>query len=162
MVIGCGSIGAPVAFSLAQAGVGHLVLVDFDELSWPNVGRHPLGATAIGKNKATALADRLQADYPHLVIESQPYGMSALLQADTEMVAEADLVVSATGKLRRFVNVYVNDDDARFEQGLETATPDGAGSRSFPPSRAVTEFRPKVRGVTWIAPSAREAEGAIL
>ncbi|BFO22584.1 hypothetical protein SHKM778_89720 [Streptomyces sp. KM77-8] len=36
------------------------------------------------------------------------------------------------GKLRRFVNVYVNDDDVRFEQGLETVTPDGAGISIIP------------------------------
>lgn len=36
------------------------------------------------------------------------------------------------GKLRRFVNVYVNDDDVRFEQGLETPTPDGAGVSIIP------------------------------
>lgn len=97
VVIGCGSVGAPVACSLAQAGVGHLVFVDIDELSWPNVGRHPLGATAVGKNKAIALADRLQMDYPHLLIESRSYGMSALLQLDTEVLAQADLIISATG-----------------------------------------------------------------
>ncbi|KOG34628.1 ubiquitin-like small modifier protein 1 [Streptomyces varsoviensis] len=37
-----------------------------------------------------------------------------------------------SGKLRRFVNVYLNDDDVRFEQGLETATPDGAGVSIIP------------------------------
>jgi sulfur-carrier protein len=41
-------------------------------------------------------------------------------------------VLDDTGKLRRFVNVYVNDDDVRFEQGLETATPDGAGVSIIP------------------------------
>lgn len=97
VVIGCGSVGAPVACSLAQAGVGHLVLVDLDGLSWPNVGRHPLGATAIGKNKAVALAERLQTDYPHLLVESRSYSMSALLQIDTELLAEAELIISATG-----------------------------------------------------------------
>ncbi|QTG17424.1 ubiquitin-activating enzyme (plasmid) [Agrobacterium tumefaciens] len=97
VVIGCGSVGAPVACSLAQAGVGHLVLVDLDELSWPNVGRHPLGATAIGRNKAVALAERLQMDYPHLLVESRSHGMSALLEIDTELLAEADLIISATG-----------------------------------------------------------------
>ncbi|ANG99101.1 ubiquitin-activating enzyme [Brucella pseudogrignonensis] len=97
VVIGCGSVGAPVACLLAQAGVGHLVLVDLDELSWPNVGRHPLGATAIGQNKAIALAERLQVDYPHLLIESRSYGMSALLQLDTALLVEADLMISATG-----------------------------------------------------------------
>jgi molybdopterin converting factor small subunit len=30
-----------------------------------------------------------------------------------------------TGALRRFVNVYVNDDDVRFADGLATPTPDG-------------------------------------
>ena len=30
------------------------------------------------------------------------------------------------GKLRRFVNVYVDDDDVRFADGLATATDEGA------------------------------------
>jgi len=41
-------------------------------------------------------------------------------------------VLDDTGKLRRFVNVYVNDDDVRFEQGLETATADGASVSIIP------------------------------
>jgi molybdopterin synthase sulfur carrier subunit len=35
-------------------------------------------------------------------------------------------VLDDEGKLRRFVNVYVGDEDVRFEQGLDTPTPDGA------------------------------------
>jgi len=34
-------------------------------------------------------------------------------------------LMSADGKLRSFVNVYVNDDDARDKQGLATAVKDG-------------------------------------
>jgi molybdopterin synthase sulfur carrier subunit len=30
------------------------------------------------------------------------------------------------GRLRRFVNVYVNDEDVRFMQGLDTEVPEGA------------------------------------
>lgn len=41
-------------------------------------------------------------------------------------------VLDESGKLRRFVNVYVNDDDVRFEGGLEAATPDGAGVSIIP------------------------------
>ncbi|MET7936026.1 MoaD/ThiS family protein [Streptomyces sp. NPDC005322] len=41
-------------------------------------------------------------------------------------------VLDDTGKLRRFVNVYVNDDDVRFADGLHTATPDGAGVSIIP------------------------------
>jgi sulfur-carrier protein len=34
-------------------------------------------------------------------------------------------VVDDTGALRRFVNVYVGNDDVRFLDGLGTPTPDG-------------------------------------
>jgi sulfur-carrier protein len=35
-------------------------------------------------------------------------------------------IVDDTGNLRRFVNVYVGDEDVRFAQGLETVVPAGA------------------------------------
>jgi sulfur-carrier protein len=36
-----------------------------------------------------------------------------------------DRLIDHDGNLRRFVNVFVADDDARFLQGLETPVPDG-------------------------------------
>jgi molybdopterin converting factor small subunit len=44
-------------------------------------------------------------------------------------------VLDEDGKLRRFVNVYVNDDDVRFAEGLGTAVPEG-GSVSIIPAVA--------------------------
>jgi molybdopterin converting factor small subunit len=41
-------------------------------------------------------------------------------------------VLDDAGKLRRFVNVYVNDDDVRFAAGLDTVTPDGASVSVIP------------------------------
>ena len=35
-------------------------------------------------------------------------------------------VVDDQGALRRFVNIYVAEEDVRFAQGLDTPTPDGA------------------------------------
>ena len=35
-------------------------------------------------------------------------------------------VLDDAGELRRFVNVYVGNEDVRFLDGLATATPDGA------------------------------------
>ncbi len=34
-------------------------------------------------------------------------------------------VLDDSGQIRRFVNVYVDDDDVRFASGLQTPTPDG-------------------------------------
>ncbi len=35
-------------------------------------------------------------------------------------------ILDDAGEIRRFVNVYVGNDDVRFLDGLATATPDGA------------------------------------
>ena len=35
-------------------------------------------------------------------------------------------VLDEDGKLRRFVNIYVAEEDVRFADGLDTKTPDGA------------------------------------
>ena len=34
-------------------------------------------------------------------------------------------ILDESGALRRFVNVFVSDDDVRFLDGLDTAVPDG-------------------------------------
>jgi hypothetical protein len=65
-VLGCGSVGAPVAVQLAAAGVGGLILIDPDTLRWANVGRHPVGARGVGRNKAEALAESIRSGYPHI------------------------------------------------------------------------------------------------
>jgi molybdopterin converting factor small subunit len=41
-------------------------------------------------------------------------------------------VLDDAGKLRRFVNVYVNDDDVRFSEGLQTPVADGASVSIIP------------------------------
>jgi molybdopterin converting factor small subunit len=35
-------------------------------------------------------------------------------------------VVQADGSLHKFVNIYVDDDDVRYLEGLDTPVPDGA------------------------------------
>jgi molybdopterin synthase sulfur carrier subunit len=34
-------------------------------------------------------------------------------------------ILDDNGKIRRFVNVYVGDEDVRFAEGLDTPTPEG-------------------------------------
>lgn len=47
-----------------------------------------------------------------------------------KLVAEfpglAGQVVQPDGSLHKFVNIYVNDDDVRYLDGVDTAVPDGA------------------------------------
>ena len=39
MVVGCGAVGSYAIEALARAGVGHLTLVDFDNVSVTNINR---------------------------------------------------------------------------------------------------------------------------
>ena len=41
-------------------------------------------------------------------------------------------IVDDTGQLRRFVNVYVGEEDVRFAQGLDTPVPAGANVSVIP------------------------------
>ena len=97
VIAGCGSIGGPIACTLAQSGTGKLILVDYDDLSWANVGRHQLGAPAVGCKKAKALAQQLQSRFPHLEILSRECALENLVHSNAELLAEADLIVAATG-----------------------------------------------------------------
>ena len=45
---------------------------------------------------------------------------------DTAYPGIAGRIVDDGGKLRRFVNVYVGEEDVRFAQGLDTLVPSGA------------------------------------
>jgi hypothetical protein len=96
-MLGCGSVGAPVAISLARAGVRKLILVDQENLKGANVGRHPLGVRSIGSPKASELAQRLRIDLPHLEVESHVSKAQNLLMQSGGPLENVDLIVSALG-----------------------------------------------------------------
>ena len=97
ILIGCGSVGSHVAGMLAQAGVGHLILVDPETLSWANIGRHKLGAKHLAQRKAEALALELRENYPHLKVEYRNDDWENVLCKEPELFLAGQLIISATG-----------------------------------------------------------------
>lgn len=70
-VIGCGGLGTNVAVHLAGAGIGKLLLWDFDEVEIKNLNRQYMyTAEDAGKAKSLVLKNRLQAYAPDCEIES--------------------------------------------------------------------------------------------
>lgn len=97
-VVGCGSVGSAVANLLAQAGVGHLALIDPDTLSWANVGRHVLGAQAVGAYKTEELAQHLRVNFPHIRdVVSRPSPWQEVVETSPELLKKCDLIVSTIG-----------------------------------------------------------------
>ena len=56
----------------------------------------------------------------------------ALADLDARYPGIGARVLDDEGRLRRFVNVYVNDDDVRFLEDLQTPTPDGSSISIIP------------------------------
>jgi len=69
VVIGLGGVGSWAAEALARSAIGHLVLVDFDHIAPSNVNRqlHAIEGS-FGKAKVLAMAERLQAINPNMMI----------------------------------------------------------------------------------------------
>ncbi|MDF1565185.1 MAG: HesA/MoeB/ThiF family protein [Deltaproteobacteria bacterium] len=95
LCVGAGGLGSPVALYLAAAGVGHLTLLDPDEVSLSNLHRQVLhGSADLGRPKVESGVERLHELDPELSLE----GMRARLDADLARVlfAEHDLIVDGS------------------------------------------------------------------
>ncbi|MGD8912974.1 MAG: molybdopterin-synthase adenylyltransferase MoeB, partial [Candidatus Thiodiazotropha sp.] len=93
--IGLGGLGSPAAMYLAAAGVGTLVLVDFDQVDLTNLQRQIVHTTArIGESKVASARETLQALNPECRVEIIAKHLDeAELKQQTE---EADLVLDCS------------------------------------------------------------------
>lgn len=95
-VCGLGGLGSNIAIALARAGIGKLILIDFDCVDITNLHRQQYKANQIGLHKADALAENL--------IEIAPY---TEVKAVAEKITEenfADLLKGADVVCEAFDN----------------------------------------------------------
>lgn len=97
VILGCGWVGGPIALSLAQAGVGSLVLIDGETLVGANVGRHLLGMGSLRRSKATELKAKIAADLPHVRIDAITKRVEDVILGPAGLIDDATLIVSALG-----------------------------------------------------------------
>src|SRR5690606_17409545 len=87
-----GGLGSPVAMSLATAGVGTLVCVDFDRVDLSNLQRQVIFRDAdIGRWKVDAARDRLRAMAPGVNVEIVREAMT--VKNAEALVRSVDLVI---------------------------------------------------------------------
>ena len=67
----------------------------------------------------------LTAGQPEVEVEAGTVG-EAIAALDAAHPGSTSRILDESGALRRFVNVFVSDDDVRFLDGLDTAVPEGA------------------------------------
>ncbi|MGB5886960.1 MAG: ThiF family adenylyltransferase [Acinetobacter venetianus] len=104
VVIGVGAIGGYLTHSLARLGAGaehgELILIDTDDLSESNIGRHILGQNYIKKSKVMALKEQLEIELPQLNIKVFNQGVETLLgyRSNDFDLSQADIIFDATAK----------------------------------------------------------------
>ncbi|MTW21521.1 HesA/MoeB/ThiF family protein [Allochromatium palmeri] len=95
LVVGLGGLGSPVALYMAAAGVGRLLLADFDRVDLSNLQRQILHTTdRLGQTKAESARHALRALNPG--VELVTVETSLTPENLAEQVAEVDLVVECS------------------------------------------------------------------
>ncbi len=114
LIIGLGGLGSPVSLYLASAGVGQLILVDYDKVDLSNLQRQIVHSTVdIGRAKIESAKEHLQAINPEINIECIDHALD-----EEELLNEAtkaDVIVDASDNFQtRF---------ALNEASVKTKTP---------------------------------------
>ena len=68
-VCGLGGLGSNIAIALARAGVGKLILIDFDRVDITNLHRQQYKVSQIGRYKTESLVENLREIAPYVKIE---------------------------------------------------------------------------------------------
>ena len=95
LLIGAGGLGSPAALYLAAAGVGHVGVVDADDVELSNLQRQVLHDTAsVGTPKVDSAAARMRAINPHVDVVSH---RTRLTSANAmQLLADYDVVVDGS------------------------------------------------------------------
>jgi tRNA A37 threonylcarbamoyladenosine dehydratase len=115
LILGCGSLGAPLAIALVKAGVQSVTLIDMDDLMPENVSRHPLGMRSLFQPKALELASQLNADVPGAQVKGHRALAADWILAQSRP-GDFDLVIDCTGEESQLVASF----DADFVQSGRT------------------------------------------
>ncbi len=92
-IAGAGGLGSNVAMLLARAGIGKLIISDFDVVSVSNLGRQAFNLDQVGMYKVDALAQNIAKVNPFIKLETHN------LCLDTDKVQEifhgVDIMIEA-------------------------------------------------------------------
>ncbi len=95
-VCGLGGLGSNISIALTRAGIGRLILIDFDKVDITNLHRQQYKASQIGMYKTEALAGNLREISPYTELITH----TVKLDEDNmhEILKDADIICEAFDK----------------------------------------------------------------
>ncbi|NLI92460.1 MAG: tRNA threonylcarbamoyladenosine dehydratase [Peptococcaceae bacterium] len=135
-IFGLGGVGSYTAEALARAGIGSLLLVDFDEICLTNINRqlHALHST-VGRSKVEVMKERLLDINPKLKIEVF-HTFYTSEEADFFLSNHPDYVVDAIDTVKSKVSLAKEC----YERKIPFISCMGAGNRLNALSFKVTDI----------------------
>lgn len=95
-VCGLGGLGSHIAVSLARAGVGRLILIDFDRVDITNLHRQQYKASQVGMKKTKALLENIKEISPY--VEMIFHDCRVTPENFAELLKDADIICEAFDK----------------------------------------------------------------
>ena len=92
-VCGLGGLGSNIAIALARAGIGRLILIDFDRVDITNLHRQQYKADQIGRYKTEALLENLLEIAPD--IKADVFTERITEENFAELLKDADIICEA-------------------------------------------------------------------
>ena len=92
-ICGLGGLGSNIAIALARAGIGKLILIDFDKVDTTNLHRQQYKASQVGMYKTEALKENLKEINPYLETEIQTVCVTE--ENVKELLKECDIICEA-------------------------------------------------------------------
>ena len=92
-ICGLGGLGSNIAIALARAGIGKLILIDFDKVDITNLHRQQYKASQVGMYKTEALKENLKEINPYLETEIQTVCVTE--ENVKELLKECDIICEA-------------------------------------------------------------------
>ena len=92
-ICGLGGLGSNISVALSRAGVGKLVLIDFDKVDITNLHRQQYKANQIGMDKTDALSENLREIAPYIDIEAHTVRITE--DNAFEILKDADIICEA-------------------------------------------------------------------
>jgi tRNA threonylcarbamoyladenosine dehydratase len=135
-VVGIGGVGSWTVEALARSGVGHLTLVDLDEVCVSNVNRQlPALDTNVGRSKVEVMAERVRGINPECDVHALPEFFTES-NAETLLDTRYDFVVDAIDSLANKCRLIALCRDKQ----IPIVTCGGAGGRQDPTQIRVADL----------------------
>ena len=95
-ICGLGGLGSNIAVSLTRAGIGKLILIDFDKVDITNLNRQQYKMSQLGMDKTEACQKNLRDISPYTEIETHTVKLTE--ENIPELLTEADIICEAFDK----------------------------------------------------------------